>query len=136
MTLSITGGCACGAIRYACRAAPVAMLSCHCLDCQRSSGAPFASGIVVAAADTEVTGSPRTYTVPGHSGGRTTRSFCGECGTPLFTRGEVVPDFMSIRYPTLDDASAFKPAVDIWTSRAQPWVCLAPDIPHFPESPE
>jgi hypothetical protein len=78
---------------------------------------------------------PKTYTVHGNSGGKTTRSFCSECGTPLFTRGEVVSEFMSIRFSTLDDLSGFKPALDIWTSRAQPWVCLSQDIPHFPESP-
>lgn len=48
MTSSFTGGCACGAIRYECQQEPVAMLNCQCQDCQRSSGAPFASGVVVA----------------------------------------------------------------------------------------
>lgn len=135
MTVQITGGCLCGAIRYTCKEQPIAMLNCHCQDCQRSSGAPFASGIVVTVAATEITGTPKTHVVQGNSGGRTTRSFCAECGTPLFTRGEAVSGFMSIRFPTLDDASWFKPALDIWTSRSQPWACLDQDIPHFPESP-
>jgi len=110
-------------------------LSCHCGDCQRSSGAAFASGIVVHVADVQVTGNPATYTVRGDSGGSTTRSFCSHCGSPLFTRGEVVPHLISIRSASLDDATAFKPMVDIWTASAQPWVRLDPDIPHVPRSP-
>ena len=135
MTASFTGGCACRAIRYTCKQEPVAMLNCHCQDCQRSSGAPFASGIVVAVSATEITGRPQTLFVLGNTGGTTVRSFCADCGTPLFTRGEAVPGFMSIRFPTLDDPSWFKPMLDIWTSRSQPWVCLSQEIPHFPESP-
>lgn len=135
MNQTISGGCACGSIRYVCNGSPVAMLNCHCLDCQQSSGAPFASGIVVRVSDTEVSGTPGTYSVQGSSGGITTRSFCTRCGTPLFTRGEVVPDLMSIRFASLDDQTGFKPMVDIWTSSAPAWVRLSDDIPHFPQSP-
>lgn len=135
MTTTFTGGCACGAIRYECKQEPVAMLNCHCEDCQLSSGAPFASGIVVSVSATDIVGTPKTYSVRGNTGGVTTRSFCADCGTPLFTRGEAVPQFMSIRFPTLDDHSSFKPMIDIWTSRSQSWVCLSQEIPQFPESP-
>ena len=56
MTALFSGGCACGSIRYVCARAPVAMLNCHCRDCQRSSGAPFASGVVVLVSDTAWSG--------------------------------------------------------------------------------
>lgn len=135
MTTPFTGGCSCGAIRYECTAQPVAMLNCHCNDCQRSSGAPFASGIIVSAAEVQVSGAPKTFAVRGATGGTTTRSFCADCGTPLFTRGEAVPQFMSIRYPTLDDTSGFQPMLDIWTSSAQPWVCFSQGIPQYTHSP-
>lgn len=135
MTVPFSGGCACDAIRYTCNAAPVATLNCHCTSCQRASGAPFASGFIVAHAATEVRGTPVAYETTGNSGGKTTRTFCGQCGTPLFTRGEVVPDFMSIRFPTLDDFSDFKPVVDIWTSSAQPWMCFDEATTKFAESP-
>lgn len=135
MTPPLTGGCACGAIRYTCTTAPVAMLNCHCTDCQRASGAPFASGVVVAAADLQTIGTPRRHAVQGASGGTTTRSFCADCSTPLFTQGEVVPQFVSIRFPTLDDQGGFRPMVDIWTSSAPPWVCFAPGIAQYEQSP-
>jgi len=135
MNIPFSGGCACGSIRYQCTQAPLAMLNCHCLDCQRSSGAPFASGVVVMAAEVAVSGSPKAYSVRASSGRLATRSFCADCGTPLFTRGEANPQFMSIRFPTLDQPSQFQPMLDIWTCSAQPWVGLDPAIPHFPQSP-
>lgn len=111
------------------------MLNCHCGDCQRSSGAPFASGVVVKTADLRIHGTPKTYSVRGSSGGLTTRAFCPDCGTPLFTRGEANPQFTSIRFPSLDDPATFAPMVDIWTSSAPSWVCLDEGLPHFSQSP-
>lgn len=136
MNVPFSGGCACGSIRYTGARAPIAMINCHCTDCQLSSGAPFASGIVVMTADLEISGTPKTHAVRASSGGLATRSFCPDCGTPLFTQSETNPHFTSIRFPSLDDASTFKPMLDIYTANAQAWVCLDPAIPHFPQSPQ
>jgi len=136
MNIPFSGGCACGSIRYKGAKAPIAMINCHCKDCQLSSGAPFASGIVVMTADLEVAGTPTTYAIRASSGGLATRSFCADCGTPLFTQSEANSHFTSIRFPSLDDSSDFKPMLDIYTASAQPWVCLDQAIPHFPQSPQ
>jgi hypothetical protein len=135
MNIPFSGGCACGSIRYQGVQAPIAMINCHCKDCQLSSGAPFASGIVVMTTDLEVSGTPKTYAVRASSGGLATRSFCADCGTPLFTQSDANAQFTSIRFPSLDVSSSFKPMLDIYTANAQPWVCLDEAIPHFPQSP-
>lgn len=135
MTTPFSGGCACGSIRYVCSRTPMAMLNCHCLDCQRSSGAPFASGFIVAAPDIEITGAPKTHSVLAGSGGVATRSFCAQCGSPLFTYSTVNPGFLSVRFPTLDNTTEFQPLLDIWTASAQPWVCLSQAIPQYPQLP-
>ncbi len=112
------------------------MINCHCTDCQLSSGAPFASGVVVMTADLQISGTPKTYTVRAGSGELATRAFCADCGTPLFKSSKANPQFTSIRFPSLDDAAGFKPMLDIYTASAQQWVCLDPTIPHFPQSPQ
>lgn len=136
MNVCFSGGCACGSIRYTGTRKPIAMINCHCRDCQLSSGAPFASGIVVMTADLQISGTPKTYVVRASSEALATRSFCADCGTPLFTISEANPQFTSIRFPSLDDTAGFKPMLDIYTASAQQWVCLDPTIPHFPASPQ
>jgi hypothetical protein len=136
MNISFSGGCACGAVRYTGVREPVAMINCHCRDCQLSSGAPFASGIIVMTADLKIIGTPKTYAVRASSGSLTNRSFCPNCGTPLFTQSEAWSQVTSIRFPSLDDPSDFKPTLDIYTASAQQWVCLDQAIPHFPQSPQ
>lgn len=135
MTVPFSGGCACRAIRYVCSAPPIAMLNCHCQDCQQSSGAPFASGFIVAGSHMAIHGTPKTYAVRAASGRIATRSFCADCGSPLFAQGEANADFMSVRFSTLDDASEFQPTLDIWTASAQAWVCLDQALPQYAQSP-
>ena len=47
ITTPFSGGCACGAIRYESTAEPAMMLHCHCRHCQRASGGPFSSYVIV-----------------------------------------------------------------------------------------
>ena len=42
----ITGGCACGAIRYRCSAPPIYMGNCHCRDCQQATGGAYLPAVL------------------------------------------------------------------------------------------
>ena len=79
----LTGGCQCGAIRFAVKAAPVRVSICHCRMCQKASGAPFASFADIEHADfTWTKGKPAAF----RSSSIAMRDFCGSCGTPLSFR--------------------------------------------------
>ena len=76
-----TGGCLCGAVRYACTSDALALVYCHCKDCQRCTGGPFAAVAVVRSRDFSLLqGEPGSYTVTGEAGGRVFRKFCPSCG--------------------------------------------------------
>ena len=42
---------------------------------------------------------------------------------------------MGIRAGTLDNPSWFRPGANIWTTSAQPWDVLDPDLPTYPKMP-
>lgn len=117
------GGCLCGAVRFHFdRAAVVGSNHCHCRDCQRATGSAFATFCMVPDAAFELErGQPRGFTVKGESGGDVTRSFCGDCGSQLYSNVAVMPGFMFVKSGALDDASWMEPASDFWGSSAQPW---------------
>lgn len=132
MKVPLHGGCACGAIRYECSAAPIAMFNCHCRDCQRATGGPYSAAILVPSAAFEITrGEARYFSSPSQAMGRHTRGFCPDCGSRLF--GAVSPDvpFIGLLASSLDDPSIFKPAFDIFTADAQPWDHMDPALPKF-----
>jgi hypothetical protein len=135
MTTSFSGGCACGAVRYECVAPPVAMVNCHCRDCQRAGGAGFSPTVVVPAASFRLLrGEPKRYSSRADSGHTAHRAFCGECGAPLFASSSARGDFIGIRAGSLDDPSWFKPQAEVWTASAQSWDHLRADVPQFPRS--
>jgi hypothetical protein len=137
MPTPFTGGCACGAIRYQCEAEPLLTLNCHCRDCQRASGTAFAAIIrVLAAAFTVRKGAPKFYTVTGDSGNKVSRGFCSACGSPLFSRLSGMPDVVGVRVGSLDDPSRYRPTMDIFVTRAQPWDSMNPELPKFPGYPK
>jgi hypothetical protein len=131
-----TGGCACGSIRYECSERPVAMLNCHCRDCQRASGGPFSSVLVVPAAAVRFSGPPaRGFVSIAENGSHSTRSFCPTCGSPLFATNDAAPQFVAIKSATLNDPSWFNPQIDIWAVDAPSWDCMNPSLPKFDKYP-
>src|ERR1700756_516647 len=79
----LTGGCQCGAVRFALSAAPVKVSICHCRMCQKASGAPFASFADIERSDFAWTrGKPAAF----RSSSIAERDFCSQCGTPLSFR--------------------------------------------------
>ncbi len=113
------------------------MLYCHCRDCQRASGGPFSSFIILPKeAFAVVRGTLRLYDSPCHVGGKTHRGFCSGCGSPITAQSpasgrEVVAVYTS----SLDDPSWFKPQMDVWTSDAYPWDEMNPARPKFEKYP-
>ena len=51
MSDELTGGCACGDIRYTVSGAPLYMGNCHCRDCQRATGSAFFPAVLIKEAD-------------------------------------------------------------------------------------
>jgi hypothetical protein len=132
------GGCSCGAIRYECTAEPIMMFKCHCRDCQQTTGAAFAPGMLVPAESFRLTrGQLRYHFTPSIRRGKHKRGFCPECGSRI-TGGEFEGSespFIGFLASTLDDPSWFRPQMDIFVSDAQPWDQMDPAIPKFEQYP-
>ncbi|MGH6814297.1 MAG: GFA family protein [Hyphomicrobiaceae bacterium] len=79
----LTGGCQCGAVRFATYVMPARTVLCHCRMCQKAVGGPFAVYTDVPLAQFAWTrGTPAVW----RSSSRAERDFCARCGTPLSWR--------------------------------------------------
>lgn len=125
---NFSGGCACESIRYHSSAGPVAMINCHCRDCQRAGGSAYSPTVVILTVDFHLLrGEPRYHVITAASGNIARRGFCDKCGSPLFAASSARPDVMGIRAASLDDPGWFRAQREYWTHSAQPWDILGPD---------
>ena len=105
---------------------------CHCRDCQRNSGSAFATLLIFKKDTVDVTGlSLSTYAHNGGSGQKVYRSFCRECGSPVYAEYDVTPDFRVIAAGTFDETALIEPQWNIYTASKQPWVELSPHSKSF-----
>jgi hypothetical protein len=136
MTGTFTGGCACGAVRYACSEKPIVQLICHCRDCQRASGGAFSAALVVPSDRLTFSGAePKHYAVKAESGRTLLRRFCRDCGSPVSIRSPEAPLIEFLHAGSLDDPSAFSPSCELWLSSAYPWHQFYPDTLKFDRGP-
>jgi hypothetical protein len=135
-TAGFHGGCLCGAVRYACASDALALIYCHCKDCQRCTGGPFAAVAVVRSRDvTVLRGELGSHTVTGEAGGRVFRRFCRDCGSPIFSGLESSPKTLGVKVGSIDDSSKLVPTMHIWTQSKVPWLTLADGLPSTPRNP-
>ena len=111
-----TGGCQCGAVRYAVSENPTNASICHCRMCQKASGGPYmVFGRVPLTAVTWTRGSQSTF----QSSNAATRGFCARCGTPLTFQWR--SDAISFTIGSFDDPTAFSPESRLGFEALLPW---------------
>ena len=128
-----TGGCLCGKVRYECQSPPLMSGNCHCRDCQKATGAAFATLLIFPKDTVSITGSTfREFQDSGDSGKEVRRGFCDQCGGSISAWYEVTPDFMVVMAGTIDEVSKVTPEWEIYTTSKQDWTVFPPDHKVFP----
>ena len=120
MTDLMTGGCACGRIRFTARdVAPGEAYLCHCRMCQRASGNVSLAMVNVKQADVVWEHEPDWY----ESSPIAKRPFCASCGTSLGFRFNEGSEWMDLTVAAFDDPSPFRPTSHFGAeSINRPWL--------------
>jgi hypothetical protein len=114
---TMTGGCQCGAVRYALFATPDSTV-CHCRMCQKAVGGLFAALSKVNASDFAWTrGEPASF----QSSSVAERHFCAACGTPL-TFHYLDGDAIEVTTGSLDNPAAVPIIKNFGTESRLPWI--------------
>ena len=122
----LTGGCQCGAVRYAVSGEVRDPHLCHCRMCQKAAGNYFMPLGAVSRDDLAITRGEVTWY---HSSDPVRRGFCRECGTPLLFDPVEWKEGIDIVLGTLDDPSAVPPTNQYGTEARMPWFADLPKLP-------
>lgn len=117
-TALLTGGCQCGAVRFAVYAPPAKIGLCHCRMCQKAVAGPFAVLAEVPWGDFAWTrGAPAAF----QSSSRAIRDFCANCGTPLSYRkpGGAIIELLTGAFDQLERVA---PTYEVGTESKLAWL--------------
>jgi hypothetical protein len=125
MSDALTGGCQCGAVRYAVRERPQSVAICHCRMCQKATGSivwPYFT--VRRDALIWTRGEPSRF----RSSAAAERGFCSACGTPITfePQGE---DTIDLGIGTLDHPAVLEPTEQYWVATRMPWFAHMSELP-------
>lgn len=119
-----TGGCLCGAVRFAATGRPHRVGLCHCMDCRKHHGALFQATAIFPEDAVTVEGETRAFAG---------RHFCPTCGSSVFARSG---DEIEISLGALDAPDQLTPTYENWTVRREGWLPAFPGMRRYERNRE
>ncbi|HEY0792773.1 MAG TPA: GFA family protein [Chthoniobacterales bacterium] len=126
----ITGGCHCGAVRYEAAEPPSTVSHCHCVDCRRSSGAPFVTWATFPRNAVHFRGNePRQFLREGRL-----RGFCAQCGTSVTFLVGADAGAIDVTVGSFDEPETVLPTCHSWVEDRLSWTPLADELPAYAQA--
>ena len=121
--------CSCGQLRLTIEGEPSRIAVCHCLECQRRTGAAISNQarfrLEQVSFASKTTAWPRTA----ESGNVLTFHFYPTCGSTVFWENEGIPGHVTVAIGNFADPTFPAPTIAVWEESRHPWVTLPPDTP-------
>jgi hypothetical protein len=121
--------CSCGQLHLTIEGESVRISTCHCLACQRRTGAVFSNQASFRREQFTFTGKATTWNRTAESASVVTFNFCPTCGSTVYWESESFPGRVIVAIGNFADPSFPAPIVSVWEQSRHPWVSLPPDTP-------
>ncbi|MBB4863164.1 hypothetical protein HNP46_002011 [Pseudomonas nitritireducens] len=123
-----TGGCLCGAVRYEISGELAAIQVCHCSQCRKAQGGPFATNVPVERAAFRLL-SGESQLAEYRATPDKQRVFCRTCGSPIYSAREALPEVLRVRAGTLDEPVRTKLEAHYYVESGAGWWPLEDNLP-------
>ncbi|RXK37396.1 hypothetical protein M231_05383 [Tremella mesenterica] len=91
-----------------------------CMSCRKASGSTHSGNFSVDEKDLQIMGHPKIYVDKGISGKEVYRHFCGDCGSPAYTKTEIPgPVYVKIGLFQVDDVDP--PSTHVFAKNLAKW---------------
>ncbi|MFE8071232.1 GFA family protein [Marinobacteraceae bacterium S3BR75-40.1] len=128
----LEGHCLCGRVRYRYDGELDAIILCHCSQCRRAQGSAFASNSPIRRADFRLLAGEEVLKEFESSPGKQ-RAFCGNCGSPIYSRRDSLPDTLRLRIGTLSTPIETRPTHHIYADSRAQWYEILDSLPRHAE---
>jgi len=129
--------CHCSQLRVRLSGDPVLVSSCHCIACQRRTGAVFGSTSFFRRDQLlAIEGEHKTWRRAGDSGRFLTFHFCPTCGSNVYWERDGMPDMISVAVGCFGDPTFPSPVRTVWVENKHPWLPFPEEISRHPRNPD
>ncbi len=125
-----TGSCLCGGIQFSIDSELEPIQVCHCSQCRKAQGTPFATNTPVSTTAFHLLSGAELITVFESSPGKQ-RAFCSRCGSPIYSKRDSLPGVLRIRVGLINEPVSVKPEAHFHTGSKANWWAIEDDLPQF-----
>ena len=126
--------CSCGALTLTLPGPSKWVVACHCLDCQRRTGAPFGVGAFYAVEAVAISGPAKEFSRDAASGGKVRSYFCPNCGSTVYWKADNAPSLVGVAVGALANPNYPAPARSVFEQSKHDWVRIEGAVEHFRQS--
>jgi hypothetical protein len=127
--------CSCGAVALSLPGPTRLVVACHCIDCQRRTGAPFGVGAFYPTDAVTVSGTTKSFTRTAASGGKVHSYFCPHCGSTVFWKADNLPAMIGVAVGAMADPQHPAPVRSVFEQSKHDWVEIGgANVEHFRQS--
>ncbi|MBR0784981.1 GFA family protein [Bradyrhizobium iriomotense] len=128
----INAKCSCGAVSLSLPGPTRLVAACHCIDCQRRTGAPFGVGAFYPVETVTISGTPKEYVRAAASGGEVRFYFCSDCGSTVYWKADNLPDMIGVAVGAIADPDFPAPVRSVFEQSKHAWVEIGgAGVAHF-----
>ena len=127
-----TGSCQCGQVSFRIDSELEPIQLCYCAQCRKAHGGAFAAVIPVDVSAFHLLGGAQVLKAYESSPGKE-RVFCGQCGSPVYSRRPALPSVLRIRAGLIDEPISARPAWHAHTGSKCSWWSIDDDLPQYPD---
>jgi hypothetical protein len=121
--------CSCGQLHLTIEGDPSRISMCHCLACQRRTGAVISNQARFRREQVTITGKTTTWTRTAESGHTLIFHFCPICGSTVYWENDGFPATITTAIGNFADPYFPAPTIAVWEESRHPWLSLPPDTP-------
>jgi len=119
--------CSCGQLHLTVEGEPSRIWICHCLECQRRTGAVIGNLARFRREQITFNGTATAWKRTSESGNTLTCNFCPTCGSTIYFENEAFPEIVAVAIGNFADPNFPAPTISVWEETRHPWVSLPPD---------
>ena len=128
----IKGNCLCGGIRYEYYGEIEEISMCHCSQCRKAQGSAFVAISPVESTKFQIIKGEhllKEYRGTPHKA----RFFCSNCGSPIYSARDDLPEVKRLRLGTLDTLVQCSNKYHVHIASKAPWYELIDQLPKYTE---